>query len=71
MPLVPVLKWLLGRIGLQGIDTNKTFWEVFNPGKWATIQKVLGNLLVLRMHLEGVQQKLSPLNYTDSVKLFL
>lgn len=65
MPLVPALKWLLGRIGLQGIDTNKTSWEVFDPGTWATIQKVLGNLLVMRTHLAGTQQMLSPLNYID------
>lgn len=29
MSLVPVLKGLPGRTGLQGTDTNKTFWEVF------------------------------------------
>lgn len=63
-----MLKWLLGRIGLQGIDTSKTFWEVFNTGKGATVQKVLGNLFVVRMDLAGVQRMHRPFNYTDSVK---
>ena len=68
--LVPVFKWLLGRMGLQGLGISKTFWEAFNTGKWATIQNVLGRLF-MGMDLPGVQQMLSQLNYTDSVKSFL